>query len=103
MNYSLFVTTHASTKQHRLYQTRCLFVASVVFDTPQPHGPHDVEPYEAERQDGHDDRLLMLQNAALCARMPRSNRRVEPILRMMSETAKQNPGPGKFETRQSII
>eukprot|EP00913_Durusdinium_trenchii_P009265 g8706.t1 len=58
---------------------------------------------DAERQDGHDDRLLMLQNAALCARMPRSNRRVEPILRMMSETAKQNPGPGKFETRQSII
>ncbi|CAJ1402783.1 unnamed protein product [Effrenium voratum] len=42
---------------------------------------------DAERSDPHsDNRLLMLQNAALCARMPRSNRRVEPILRMMSET-----------------
>lgn len=38
-----------------------------------------------ERQ---EDRLLMLQNAAICARMPRSNRKVEPILRMMSETAR---------------
>lgn len=34
---------------------------------------------------GSQQQILLLQKAAMCARMPHSNRRVEPILRMMTE------------------
>ena len=35
--------------------------------------------------------VLLLQKAAMCARMPHSNRRVEPILRMMTDVAATQP------------
>eukprot|EP00931_Biecheleriopsis_adriatica_P116292 TRINITY_DN91959_c0_g1_i1.p1 TRINITY_DN91959_c0_g1~~TRINITY_DN91959_c0_g1_i1.p1 ORF type:complete len:1257 (+),score=220.30 TRINITY_DN91959_c0_g1_i1:54-3773(+) len=43
------------------------------------------------------DRLVALQNAATCARMPGSSRRVEPILRMMAEL---NPQQEDFAKAQ---
>jgi len=44
----------------------------------------DASELQQEVQ-GVKDRVVLLQSAALCARMPGSNRRVEPILRMMTE------------------
>jgi len=34
-----------------------------------------------------DERMVLLQSAALCARMPGSNRRVEPVLQAINELA----------------
>eukprot|EP00930_Biecheleria_cincta_P056234 TRINITY_DN42394_c0_g1_i1.p1 TRINITY_DN42394_c0_g1~~TRINITY_DN42394_c0_g1_i1.p1 ORF type:complete len:1375 (-),score=190.03 TRINITY_DN42394_c0_g1_i1:50-3868(-) len=49
------------------------------------HAGTDASTNDESMALGIQEQLLLLQNAAICARMQGSNRRVEPILRMMTE------------------